>query len=78
MSGLTLGLAAALPMAEAAPGRAFVLNIGPSRHLEEEMHYLSGSLKREKKSFFSQKAPGNFLLMFHQDKLAHTAFSEQS
>ena len=64
-------------MAKTAPGLVFVFNTGPSQHPEEEMHSLSGPLKREKIFFSPPKPPGKFLLLFHQHKLVHVAFSEQ-
>ena len=64
-AGLTIGLAASLSMAKTAPGLVFVLNAGPSQHPEEEMHSLSGPLKREKIFlFFPQSLQGIFSSSF--------------
>ena len=52
-------------MAKTAPGLVFVLNTGPSQHPEEEMHSLSGPLKREKIFlFFPQSLQGIFSSSF--------------
>ena len=60
-AGHTVGLAASLPLAKTAPGLVFAPNSGPGQHPEEEMHSLSGPLKRQKIfSFLPQSLQGIF------------------